>query len=281
MAAPPRTLLFVSAERPERFDKAMASGADVVCIDLEDAVHPDRKPAARTAALAYAAGRARGASAGAPLLALRVNASKTLFGLHDVVAIAQADARFDVLLLPKAESAHEIEALHAWLPDAFTELVALIETPLGVERVTDIAAAARQGAPRLSALMLGGADLSMELGARFDWEGLLSARGRLVNAARAWGLQAWDVPFIDIADEAGLVHETRRVLDLGFDCKAAIHPTQIAPMHAVFRPAQREVDWAHGVCAAATGGQGAFLYEGKMVDAPLLRRAERILQRAH
>jgi citrate lyase subunit beta/citryl-CoA lyase/(S)-citramalyl-CoA lyase len=279
MPTPPRTLLFVSAERPERFDKAMASGADVVCIDLEDAVHPDRKDAARSAAMTYLLGRAKGSNSG-PRLAVRINASKTLAGLRDVMAIAEAGVHMDVLLLPKAESSAELEAIHAWLPQAFTELVALVETPLGVERANEIAGAARHAAPRLSALMLGGADLSMELGARFDWDGLLSARGRLVNAARAWGLQAWDVPCIDIADEAGLVKETRRALDLGFDCKAAIHPAQIAPMHGVFRPDQREVDWSRGVCSAAAGGQGAFLYEGRMVDAPLLRRAERILQRA-
>jgi citrate lyase beta subunit len=276
----PRTLLFVSAERPERFDKAMASGADVVCIDLEDAVHPDRKDAARNAAMAYLLGRAKG-NGGGSRLGLRINTSKTLVGLRDVMAIAEAGVHMDVLLGPKAESSHELEAMHAWLPQAFTELVALVETPLGVERATEIAAAARHAAPRLSALMLGGADLSMELGARFDWDGLLSARGRLVNAARAWGLQAWDVPFIAIADEPGLVQETRRVLDMGFDCKAAIHPNQIAPMHGVFQPSQVEILWAQGVCAAAVGGHGAFLYEGRMVDTPLLRRAERILQRAN
>ena len=276
----PRTLLFVSAERPERFDKAMASGADVVCIDLEDAVHPDRKDAARNAAMAYLLGRAKG-NGGGSRLGLRINTSKTLVGLRDVMAIAEAGVHMDVLLVPKAESSHELEAMHAWLPQAFTELVALVETPLGVERATEIAAAARHAAPRLSALMLGGADLSMELGARFDWDGLLSARGRLVNAARAWGLQAWDVPFIAIADEPGLVQETRRVLDMGFDCKAAIHPNQIAPMHGVFQPSQVEILWAKGVCAAAVGGHGAFLYEGRMVDTPLLRRAERIPQRAN
>jgi citrate lyase subunit beta/citryl-CoA lyase/(S)-citramalyl-CoA lyase len=258
----------------------MASGADVVCIDLEDAVHPDRKDAARNAAMAYLLGRAKG-NGGGSRLGLRINTSKTLVGLRDVMAIAEAGVHMDVLLVPKAESSHELEAMHAWLPQAFTELVALVETPLGVERATEIAAAARHAAPRLSALMLGGADLSMELGARFDWDGLLSARGRLVNAARAWGLQAWDVPFIAIADEPGLVQETRRVLDMGFDCKAAIHPNQIAPMHGVFQPSQVEILWAQGVCAAAVGGHGAFLYEGRMVDTPLLRRAERILQRAN
>jgi citrate lyase beta subunit len=280
MAHPPRSLLFVSAERPERFDKAMAAGADLVCIDLEDAVHPDRKDAARVAAIAYALQRGRSDSA-APGLALRVNPSRSLAGLRDVLAIADAGASFDLLLLPKVESAQELVMLHDWLPAAFGSLVALLETPLGVEHAPTIAAAVHDGAPRLAALMLGGADLSMELGARFDWDGLFSARGRLLNAARSHGLQAWDVPFIDVADSAGLEQETRRVIGLGYDCKAAIHPSQVAPMHAVFRSAPADVAWARGVLAAAAdGGNGAFLYQGKLVDAPLLKRAERILQRA-
>jgi citrate lyase beta subunit len=279
MSVTPRSLLFVSAERPERFDKAIASGADLVCIDLEDAVHPDRKETARSATLAYLLSRHEQPDLKTKL-AVRVNSTKTLIGLRDVIAIAESGARVDVLLVPKAESSQELEAVHAWLPHSFSELVALVETPLGMERIAEIASSARSAAPRLSALMLGGADLSLELGARFNWEGLLSARGRLVNAARAWGLQAWDVPYVDIADEAGLVHETRRVFDIGFDCKSAIHPTQIGAIHAVFRPDENEVDWARGVCFSASGQKGAFLYEGKMVDAPLLRRAERILQLA-
>jgi len=279
MPHPPRTLLFVSAERPDRFDKAMAAGADVVCIDLEDAVHPDRKDAARIAAVAYAQQRPQ-SDDDTPRLALRVNPVRSLTGLRDVLAIAEAGAQVDMLLLPKVESAQELVTLHDWLPNVFSSLVALVETPLGVENAHAIAAAVRNGAPRLTALMLGGADLSMELGARFDWDGLFSARGRLLNAARSCGLQAWDVPFIDVGDEAGLEQETRRVLGLGFDCKAAIHPSQVAPMHAVFRPEKADVEWARGVLAAAAGGNGAFLYQGKLVDAPLLKRAERILQRA-
>lgn len=275
-----RTLLFVPAERPDRFDKAMASGADVVCIDLEDAVHPDRKDSARTAAIAYAQQRSRSAPTAGPRLALRINATKTLTGLRDVLALADTGTHVDLLLLPKTETAQDLVALHEWLPNAFDELVALIETPLGIEQVHAIGGAVRSGAPRLSALMLGGADLSMELRARFDWDALFSARGRLVNAARSCGLQAWDVPFIDVADTAGLEQETRRVLGLGFDCKAAIHPTQVAPMHGVFRPSEQEVQWAQGVQAAASNGKGAFLFEGKLVDAPILRRAEGILLRA-
>jgi citrate lyase beta subunit len=280
MPVSPRSLLFVSAERPDRFDKAMAAGADVVCIDLEDAVHPQRKDAARTAAIAYVQKRGP-RDANEPRLALRVNSIKTLTGLRDVMALAESGARVDVLLLPKAESEQDLVSLHEWLPQAFGELVALLETPLGVERAAAIATAVRHGAPRLTALMLGGADLSVELGARFDWDALFSARGRIVNAARSFGLQAWDVPFIDVSDTAGLEQETRRVLGLGFDCKAAIHPTQIVPMHGVFRPSEKETQWAHAVLAAAVAsGDGAFLFEGKLVDAPILSRAERILQRA-
>jgi citrate lyase beta subunit len=133
----------------------------------------------------------------------------------------------------------------------------------------------------MTALMLGGADLSMELGARFDWDALYGARSRLVNAARSCGLQAWDVPFIDVSDRTGLERETRRVMDLGFDCKAAIHPSQIEPMHAVFQPAPAEVQWATGVRNAAVDAVGAFLFEGRLVDAPILKRADRILQRAN
>lgn len=279
MSHPPRSLLFVSGERPDRFDKAMAAGADAVCIDLEDAVHPDRKDAARAAAIAYALQQGRTATA---RLALRVNPVRSLAGLQDVLAMAQAGVSFDLLLLPKVESAQELAMLHDWLPGAFGSLVALLETPMGVEHAAAIAAAVHGGAPRLTALMLGGADLSMELGAHFDWDGLFYARGRLLNAARSHGLQAWDVPFIDVADNAGLEQETRRVIGLGFDCKAAIHPSQVAPMHAVFRAAPADVAWARGVLAAAAdGGNGAFLYQGKLVDAPLIKRAERIVQRAN
>lgn len=276
----PRSMLFVSGEKPERFDKALAAGADLVCIDLEDAVHPDRKAAARSAVLGWLAERR---PAG---VALRINGVRTLEGLRDVLALAEAHARdglhLDWLLVPKVEDAADLQALQAWAGPCFARLVALIETPRGIAQAEHIAAAHTTAGSKLAALMLGGADLSAELGCAFGWDGLLHARGRLVNAAKAAGLQAWDVPHIDLTDLPGLADETRRVVALGFDCKTAIHPQQIATIHAAMSPTGAERDWALALLEAvpADGGSGAFLFQGRMVDAPVLAKARRIAERS-
>ncbi len=269
-------MLFVSGEKTERFPKAMAAGADLVCIDLEDAVHPARKAEARAQVLAWLA--AHPAAPGGARRALRVNALPTLEGLRDLLALAESTVSVDVLILPKTESADELRTVEAWVGARVGAIVALVETARGIEQAAAIAAAGG----RLAALMLGGADLSAELGAQLDWEGLRHARGRLVNAARSGGLQAWDVPFLGLNDAEGLADETRRVIGLGFDCKTAIHPSQIATIHAAFRPAPAEAEWAQALLAAvpADGASGAFLFQGRMVDAPVLKKARRIAQRA-
>jgi citrate lyase beta subunit len=273
-------MLFVSAERPERFAKAMAAGADLVCIDLEDAVAPGLKEQARAQALQWiAAQRAGGTRGTGPAIALRLNAMRTLEGLRDALALTSSDGALpEWLLLPKVEAAADIHAVQAWLGPRCPALVALVETPGAVEDLNSIAHAG--GA--LAALMLGGADLSAELGAQFGWDALLNARGRLLNAARAGNLQAWDVPHIDLKDLDGLVEETRRVLALGFDCKTAIHPQQIDVIHQAFMPPTERIEWAEALTASmpATGAAGAFMFRGGMVDAPVLRNAQRILARA-
>lgn len=275
-------MLFVSGEKPERFAKAMAAGADLVCIDLEDAVHPDRKRQAREDVFAFAAGRA--AVAGGCRLAVRLNGLRTREGLADVAALAACGLRLDAVVLPKVEHAQDLMLFHAWAGGQFEALVALVETPLGIENAAALAAASTQGASRLAALMLGGADLSLELGAAFDWDGLLSARGRLVNAARSAGLQCWDVPHLDVGDPDSLLQETRRAVALGFTCKSAIHPAQVAVIHQAFEPAPAELSWARALleahAALGADAQGAFLFQGRMVDAPVLAKARRIAQRA-
>ena len=271
----PRSMLFVSGEKVERFAKAMAAGADLVCIDLEDAVHPDRKQEARSQVLGWLKER-RGAPG--PEVALRVNGLRTLDGPRDILAFVESGARVDWLLLPKTETASDVQTIDAWCGDRIGAIAALVETPSGIERLAEIG---RAGG-KLGALMLGGADLSAELDARFDWDGLLSARGRLVNAAKAAGLQAWDVPNVDLSNAEGLASETRRALALGFGCKTAIHPQQIATIHAAFTPTPAEVEWATLLLQAVPAGQGsgAFLFQGKMVDAPLLKKARRIAELA-
>ena len=275
----PRSMLFVSGEKVERFPKAMAAGADLVCIDLEDAVHPDLKSQARRQVLGWLKDQQTALAASGQQVALRINGLRTEQGLRDVLALVDSGARIDWLLLPKVEDAADIQCVQAWTGaqlGAQGGIVALIETPLGIERAPEIA---RAGG-RCAALMLGGADLSAELGAQFGWDGLLSARGRLVNASRAAGVQAWDVPHVDIKNLDELGTETRKVLALGYDCKTAIHPSQIAVIHAAHAPTPAELEWAQLLVQAVPDGQfsGAFLYHGRMVDAPLVRKARRIVE---
>ena len=272
-----RSMLFVSGETPERFPKALAAGADLVCIDLEDAVAGDRKQQARQDALAFASAHR------AEPLALRINGLRTREGLADVLALIESQVCLDAVILPKVESVDEVALFQAWATGRFKQIVALIESPLGLERAAQIARAALHEAPGLGALMLGGADLSAELQASFDWDGLRHARGCLVTAARASGLQAWDVPYIDLADPEALADESRRVLRLGFDCKTAIHPSQIPVIHRAFAPSDAETRWANALLAQVEQrGQsaGAFLFEGRMVDPPVLAKARQIAKRA-
>ncbi len=274
----PRSMLFVSGESAERFPKAIHAGADAVCIDLEDAVRPERKEDARGQVLKWLAARGPSPAGSIPAIGLRLNGVRTVAGLRDVVALIDSAVHVDFVLLPKVEDASDVQCLQAWVGARFGCVIALVETPLGVERAAVIA---RAGG-KLAALMLGGADLSAELGAQFGWDGLLHARGRIVNAAKAAGLQAWDVPHIDIADAEGLVSETRRALALGFDCKTAIHPKQVARIHEAFAPSAEDAAWAGLLLQAVPDGRdrGAFLFQGRMVDGPLLRKARRIDQRS-
>jgi citrate lyase beta subunit len=272
LRANPRSMLFVSGEKAERFPKAMSAGADVVCIDLEDAVHPDRKGAARAAVLEWLKSNPTAGSA----IALRINGVRTAEGESDIVALRDSGVQLEWLLVPKVEDPSDLQAFQP-AGERSPRLVALIESPRGIENAFAIAQS-----PGLGALMLGGADLSAELGAHFGWDGLLYARGRLVNAAKAAGLQAWDVPHIDLTDSAGLAEETRRVLALGYDCKTAIHPQQIATIHAAFMPTPAEIEWAQALLQAVPAGQasGAFIFQGRMVDAPVLRKARRVVELA-
>ncbi len=269
-------MLFVTGAREDRFPKAFAAGADVVCIDLEDAVAPEDKDAARERVFGWLDGG--GAPQGCASPAVRLNGLTTRDGLRDALRLAALRTPLDWLLLPKVQSPWEIEALASWAPGCFKGLVALIETPRGVEAAGEIARAVRAcSAGGVGALMLGGADLSMELGAPMGRTALAHARGSLVNAARAAELQVWDMPFLDLQDPAGLLEETRHALALGFSCKTAIHPSQVAGIHEAFQPSGAEQEWAQTLLAEhAQHRSGAFIFRGKLVDAPILRRARRI-----
>jgi citrate lyase subunit beta/citryl-CoA lyase/(S)-citramalyl-CoA lyase len=271
-----RSLLFVPGHRPDRFAKAEDTAADLVCIDLEDAVAPADRPAARRAVIDHLAGLPAGHRTG-----LRVSRLASADGLRDVLALAEAGADAGVrpafVMLAKADSAEAVRLLAAHL--AGTPLIALIESPRGVAAAAGIAAAH----PQVQALMLGGVDLCVELGARFGWEALLHARGALVQAAAAAGIGCIDVPFLDVADAAGLAAETQRVAALGFSGKSCIHPQQVATVHAALAPAPAELEPAARVVQAA-GAAGAdapaVLLDGRLVDRPVVLAAQRLLARA-
>ena len=248
--------------------KAPALGADEAIVDLEDAVAPADKDSARE--LAVAAVR-RGPLA--PTTAIRVNGRGTPWWEDDLRAAAEA--RPDVVVLPKVESAEDVSAAADLLP-AGTGLEAQIETARGLVEAERIAAASRG----LEALVLGPADLAASLGIPVLSIGAGTsdyALARVVAAARAFGLQAVDGPHARLGDDLGLVLSARRALAHGYDGKWVIHPSQIGPVHLVFTPSPAEVERAKRILAAS---QGAVRFDGELVDEASRRLAESLLRRA-
>jgi (S)-citramalyl-CoA lyase len=271
-----RSLLFTPADRPERLSKDAATGADGAVLDLEDGVGLDNKEKARKAALAFFAAPAK-----APqgfVWALRINHVTTGAGLADLLALSGAAKRPAVVMLPKTESTAEVDIALSHLRDGADAptIVALIETGRGLE-----AAAAIAAHPAVAALAFGGADLAADLHATLAWEPMLFARSRIVQAAARAGIAAWDVPFLDIHDADGLARETRASKALGYVCKLAIHPAQIAPINAVFTSSPEELALARRIVDAAEAAHGgACKVDGKMVDAPVVKAARRVVSLA-
>jgi citrate lyase subunit beta/citryl-CoA lyase/(S)-citramalyl-CoA lyase len=259
-----RSLLFVPGARPERFDKALAAGADVVCIDLEDAVPPDAKEAARATVVAWAAGRG---DAG-----VRLNGLRTAAGIADLAAFIASGARPAFFMMPKVSHPQEI-AIALEATGGATPIWPIVENAEGMARAGDIAS--EKG---VAGILFGGADYSADIGASLDWEPMLFARATLVNACARAGCELLDVPYLDVKDEAGLVDSTRRARAMGFTGRACIHPAQVAGVHAAFTPGAAEIERAERVMAAfAEAKGGAALLDGKLVELPVIRAAERTL----
>ncbi len=269
---PRRSLLFVPALRPDRFAKAVATGADIVCVDWEDAVAPDRKAEARELALPFFAD-----TPPRPVLRyLRVNSPRTADGLRDLVALIEAEALPDGVLIPKVATAEEVRWVEEILAPRRSdiEFMALIELAEGVRNVAAIA----KSSPRLKGLAFGHVDLAAETGSDTGWEALLFPRTRIVHAAAEAGIDAMDGVWVRIDDPDGLAAEAHRVAGLGFTGKAAIHPTQIAPIHEAFTPNAEEIERARRIVAAAADDfSGAVQLDGEMIDAPVVAAARRTL----
>lgn len=274
-----RSVLFVPADRTDRVLSAPSRGADAIVADLEDAVAPDSKAGARTSlAELLAAGRVEGR------VLVRVNAAGTSYIADDVAALAPAFGALEALVLPMS-SPDGVAELHRLLtehdaPDDLA-IIAIAETAAGILDARETAAAS----PRVTQMLFGPADLSAELGVTVTAEGteLAHARAHLVLASAAAGLlPPVDGPYLNVDDSAGLVRSVRVARTLGFGGKAAIHPAQLAAIHAEFAPDEATLDWARAVVAAAesaaAGGSGvARLADGTFVDEPITRRARALL----
>ncbi len=265
---PCRCILFVPGNRPERFDKALSSGADRICIDLEDAVAPGSKVEARGHAL-DALERLDLSRVG-----IRINPPETDDGRADLAALGQSVNRPDFLMLPKFEAQAHAETTADAIGAGCPDLIVLVESARGLLELDlelDVDAPVR-------AVMFGGYDYSVDTGAAFAWESLLYARSHLVTVARAHALEVIDVPFVDIRDQQGLAEETRKVRDLGFHAKTAIHPNQVDVIQQAFQPSKAMIENARRVIEAANSSGGeAVQLDGRLIDAPVIEQARRTL----
>lgn len=267
-----RCLLFVPGNRPERYIKALASGVDAVCVDLEDAVGPEQKDQARASALA---GLAEHQGVGS--LGLRINPPNSRAGQEDLNALAESRVQPAFILVPKFESADMLQAVVGACGERCPPLIPLVETTRGL---VDLGYELDTRLP-VAAVMFGGYDYSVDVGCEFAWEPLLFARSRLLTIARAHGLDAIDVPYIDLRNEAGLRAETERVRALGFTAKAAVHPAQVAAIQELFTPSVEKLAHARAVIEAAEASAGdAVQLDGQLIDAPVIDAARRMLARA-
>jgi citrate lyase subunit beta/citryl-CoA lyase len=267
-----RSVLFVPGVRPDRFDSALASGADAVVFDLEDSVDATRKAEARASITKFLSQPVGGAC----LRVVRVNAVRSPW-IDDDLAVVARLAAVDAVVVPKAESAADMESVaRACAPRL---VIPLIETARGVLRAADIATAQ---AP-IPALLFGAEDLTAQIGVprTVTGEELVFARSQVVLAATAAGADAIDAVFIHISRPDDLQTDAQRARALGFRGKMAIHPNQVATINEVFSPTDGEIRRARELVeayeAATARGEGVIRLNDQMIDTPIVTRARRVL----
>jgi citrate lyase subunit beta/citryl-CoA lyase len=265
-----RTYLFVPGNRHERFAKALASGADAIVLDLEDAVAPIDKAVARAAVAEFLRASS---DADRERLVVRVSDEMTPWFDADIAMLAAAKAA--AVVLPKAEQPSTIGRLRAVCPAI--GVLPLIETARGVLACETLAAA-----PGVQRLVFGTLDFAADLDLSGDPVGFDYAASRVALASRAAGIAApvaGVTPALD--DEVQLLADLARARAHGFGAKLCIHPRQVEPIHRALRPTDAELDWARRVIAAAETTAGAVQVDGRMVDQPVRKRAQALLARRH
>ena len=280
-----RSMLFLPGNNPNMLINGNCLGADAVIFDLEDAVSPAEKDAARI----LVRNTIRYMDFGKCELIVRINSIDTAFWKQDLDEILPQKP--NLILLPKTGSAADVLEADAYISEVEEKLgmqkntvglMPLIETAQGVENAYHIASASK----RVKALFLGAEDLTADLQCKRTKESreIEYARTRLIVAARAAGVDVYDTPFTDVNDDAGIIEDAELAKALGFNGKAAISPRHVEVINSVFSPTMKEVEYAYevmdAIALAKQQGKGAIALRGKMIDAPIVTRAERTIAMA-
>lgn len=270
---PRRSFIFTPGLRPDMYPKALASGADIVCVELEDGIAPKDKAKARRNALALF--EEPQADDGVERI-VRINSLRERFGIEDVNAVLASKTPPPALMMPKVRTPDEVVMLDQLLTEAghATRLHVIIETNEGLEAAFEIA----KCSPRIDAMFFGGVDMAAELRCQNSFEAMIYARSRVVHASAAAGLDVIDVPFLDLDDPEGMCAEAEKVRDLGFAGKGSVHPKQIAALNEVFTPTEAQIARARRIISEfEEADTGLVVINGKLIEKPVLRDMYRIV----
>ena len=268
-----RSFIFTPGLKPEMYPKALKSGTDMVCIELEDGIAPQDKEIARNLALKLF--QEKQENDGVERI-LRINSLREKFGIEDVQAILSTKNPPPALMIPKVKKPDEIVLLDNLLSEKghHCRIHVIIETNEGLENAYQIANCSN----RIDALFFGGVDMSAELRCVNKWEPLLYARSRIVHAAASAGIDAIDVPYLDLEDLEGMRKEAILAKELGFSGKGSIHPKQIPILNDVFTPSELSIKKAQKIVSVfEKANTGLVVIDGKLIEKPVLREMYRIL----
>jgi (S)-citramalyl-CoA lyase len=270
---PRRSFIFTPGLKPEMFPKALVSGADMVCIELEDGIAPKDKEEARAKALKLF--EVPQADDGVERI-LRINSMRERFGIEDVLAILATDTPPPSLMMPKVRSPDEIVMLDQLLTERGhkTRLHVIIETNAGLEAAYEIA----NCSSRIEAMFFGGVDMAAELRCENNWQQLIYARSRVVHAAASAGLDVIDVPYLNLQDLDGMCDEAQKAKSLGFAGKGSVHPKQIGALNDIFTPSNDDIAKARRIIKTfEEADTGLVVIDGKLIEKPVMREMYRIV----
>ena len=266
-----RSFIFTPGLNPDMFPKAIASGADMVCIELEDGIAIKDKDEARKNTIE--ALKTLEVKSGVELV-VRVNCQRTKFGLLDLEAFISSKLKVKAIMLPKVKTPDEIKFIDDLLTDCNldTDLHVIMETNEALQNIYDIAHSSK----RIVALYFGGVDMAAELRVPNSYENLLYARSKLVHAGASVGIDVIDVPYLDLEDMDGMKKEAELVRDLGFTGKGSIHPKQINILNEIFTPSKEEISKAKRIVDQfSESDTGLVVIDGKLIEKPVLREMQR------